>query len=354
MTVQIIRATLTPWSGSFKAPLQTARARYALREGWSLELTDERGQRGRGESVPLVEFGTESLDDCVATLRTVLRALEGKQVGPGLQDLWGLLAGLEAYPAARHGLELALLELMSVRAGVPLRRFLDPAARARVAVSTLLSSREPDEIRRAAEEGYRTWKIKVAAGPVRDDLAWLETVRRAAPTVALRLDANGGWTRAQAVEALAATAAFRPELCEQPVKESDVDALAHVSRLSTVPIAADETLADPQRVEQLLARGPVVGVFVLKPMVLGGLLPALALAQRAAERGIVSYVTSSLDGPVSRAGAAQLAAALPASSHHASGLAVGTLYDGAAGVEPYRLEQGEWVLDEEPGLGVLA
>ncbi len=95
----------------------------------------------------------------------------------------------------------------------------------------------------------------------------------------------------------------------------------------------------------------MVGVFVLKPMVLGGLLPALALAKRGAMMGVESYVTSSLDGVVARAGAAHLAAALP-SGKFASGLAVGSLFTNEPASHPFAPVRGRIRVPEVPGLGV--
>lgn len=97
--------------------------------------------------------------------------------------------------------------------------------------------------------------------------------------------------------------------------------------------------------------GPAVGAVVLKPMVLGGLLPCLVVAMRAARLGMQAYVTSSIDGVVARAGAAHLAAALP-SGALASGLAVGRLLVKEPGGHPYHPERGVIRLSSTPGLGL--
>jgi L-alanine-DL-glutamate epimerase-like enolase superfamily enzyme len=97
---------------------------------------------------------------------------------------------------------------------------------------------------------------------------------------------------------------------------------------------------------------PVVRILVLKPMVLGGLLPTLRIARQAADVGMEAFVTSSLDGVVSRAGAAHLAAALP-SGRLASGLGVGKLFVGEEPAEhPFHPVKGRILLPETPGLGL--
>jgi hypothetical protein len=62
-------------------------------------------------------------------------------------------------------------------------------------------------------------------------------------------------------------------------------------------------------------------------------------------------VTSSLDGIVSRAGAAHLAAALP-SGKLASGLGVGKLFKDDSAEDIYRPVGGRIVLPDAPGLGL--
>src|SRR5207237_1027340 len=57
-------------------------------------------------------------------------------------------------------------------------------------------------------------------------------------------------------------------------------------------------------------------LLVLKPMVLGGLRPALALAREAAVVGIGAFATTTFDSSVGIAAAAHLAAALPTDAAH--------------------------------------
>ncbi len=106
----------------------------------------------------------------------------------------------------------------------------------------------------------------------------------------------------------------------------------------------------PGAVRALLDNTPTVGILVLKPMVLGGLLPTLALAREAARKGLDAYVTSSLDGVVARAGAAHLGAALP-SGRYASGLGVGHLFRNEPESHPFRPVRGRIRLPRTPGQG---
>src|SRR5207237_6906744 len=119
---------------------------------------------------------------------------------------------LRTAPAACCGLELALLDLGSRRAGVALARWLSSAASDSVRCSALLAGDAVDA------PGFDSVKIKVGAASLERDIRRVRDVRQAArPGVRIRLDANGAWAPQQAAVALRALAPFEPELCEQPI-----------------------------------------------------------------------------------------------------------------------------------------
>ncbi|HEX8701413.1 MAG TPA: o-succinylbenzoate synthase [Myxococcaceae bacterium] len=363
--MRIKQARLEPLRLELVRPLKTARSTYTAREGFLVQLVDEEGRRGQGEAMPLPEFGTEPLRMCERVLRGLVTVLDGLEVYDHLDSIKYVLGELNVIhraPSARHAVELALLDLLAQRWQLPLCRLLGSTARSEVHVNALLTASEPEalaeEARRAVAEGFRTLKLKVAGWPLEEDEARVRAVREAVGQgVSLRLDANGGWSEQEAAHALERLASYGPELCEQPVAAKDVPALARLQLGCAFPLAADESLVSPQDLSALLktASGtPAVRILVLKPMVLGGLLASLTIAHEAAAVGVEAFVTSSLDGVVSRAGAAHLAAALP-SGRLASGLGVGRLFVREEPADhPFQPVEGRIRLPEAPGLGLPA
>jgi o-succinylbenzoate synthase len=356
MRMRITETDLRPLRLEFIKPLKTARATYGAREGFVVRLRDEEGRVGKGEAMPLPEFGTESLSECERALHEHLckpPLPPGEGRGEGISPL-----GLDPRipPAARHALEQALLDLLAQRQGVPLSRLLSTEAREEVHVNALLGAQTPEalaaEAHRAVSEGYETLKLKVAGRPVEEDEARLAAVRESVgPSIRLRVDANGAWKESEAKPALERLSRYDLELCEQPVEAGEHEALARLQEHAPCALAADESLCLPESLHFLLQSPRSVKILVLKPMVLGGLLPTLELARRAAKRGMEAYVTSSLDGVIARAGAAHLAAALP-SGRYASGLGVGHLFANEPEHHPFRPVGGRIRLPEAPGLGV--
>lgn len=350
---------LRPFRLRLARPLETAHGLIAAREGVLIEARDGEGRAGYGEAAPLPSFGTESLGSALAILEGAVHRLSGAAPPDGGDAVERRLAAAElpaAAPASRCGLEQALLDLAARRRGLPLFRLLaealsTAAASPRVPVSALLSERSPGalaaEAGAAVSRGFRTVKIKVAGGPLAEDAARVRAVREAiGAACALRLDANGGFGREQAAEALAAFAPFAPEFCEQPLAPGRPGDWRDLSRLC--PLAADESAAHPREIAALLSSG-VLAAVVLKPSSLGGLLAAGRLGLRARAHGVDPIPSTGLDGAVGRAGAAHLAAAL--GSRRAAGLATGDLFLEDQGADPAPPLAGAIELSEAPGLG---
>jgi o-succinylbenzoate synthase len=168
--------------------------------------------------------------------------------------------------------------------------------------------------------GARTAKVKVAepGQALADDIARVEAVRALVPTV--RVDANGAWTIAQAVEAASALTVTGPlEYLEQPC--ATIEELAELRLRVDVPIAADESIrkvSDPLAV----VRAGAADIAVLKVAPLGGVSALLAIA---AQIDIPVVISSALDSAVGIAIGLTAAAALP-ELRHACGLGTGGLF----------------------------
>lgn len=165
--------------------------------------------------------------------------------------------------------------------------------------------------------GAQTAKVKVAepGQTLADDIARVEAVRAAVARV--RVDANGGWSVAEAVAAAGALGEL--EYLEQPC--ATVEELASLRRQVDVPIAADESIrkaVDPFRVVALHA----ADIAVVKVAPLGGLEPLLDIAGRI---GIPVVVSSALDSAVGVARGLLAAACLP-ELPYACGLGTGGLF----------------------------
>ena len=372
--------TWTPYALRFRTPFQTALERLEVRHGFLVRAVDSEGRTGYGEAAPIAGFGMESLSGCGRALESWAQRLAGRSLAAPPQG--PLPAALEALssrgeyslgeyslgdaPAARHGIECALADLAAQAQGVPLHRWLlrvlgaGSAAPlpATIAVNATLGALDPEAAARRAAElaalGYGTLKVKVGFGGAKADGERVRAVREAAPRVALRVDANGAWTEAEALAWLCAHAHLGLEYAEQPLPRGDLPAWARLKAASPVPIAADESVLDSADADALLA-ARAVHLLVLKPMALGGLLPALRVAQSAIQRGVPVVLTSVLEGAFGRTAALHAAAAAQALSARplpAAGLATGDLLAEDLVARPPAPARGQLPVPQEPGLGL--
>ena len=168
--------------------------------------------------------------------------------------------------------------------------------------------------------GARTAKVKVAepGQGLADDVDRVNAVRQLVGSV--RVDANGGWSVEQAVEAALALTSDGPlEYVEQPC--ATVAELAELRSRVDVPIAADESIRKAQD-PLAVVRAGAADVAVLKVAPLGGISAMLRIA---AQIDIPIVVSSALDSAVGIGQGLAAAAALP-ELRYACGLGTGRLF----------------------------
>lgn len=187
----------------------------------------------------------------------------------------------------------------------------------------------------ARYDGCTTAKVKVAerGQALADDLDRVAGVRDVmGPDARVRVDANGGWSLTEAVDAVAALAPFGLEYVEQPC--ADVRDLARLRvelarRGLAVPVAADESIRkaeDPLEVARLGA----ADVVVVKVAPLGGVRSALRIVE---DCGLPAVVSSAIDSSIGLRAGVALAAALPR-LEHACGLGTGALLTADVTADP--------------------
>ncbi len=261
-----------------------------------------------------------TLDDILDRLHVVALPMRVTFRGITVRELaliegpsgWGEFGAFPEYeaPEAAHWLAAALESAY---------RQPPPPVRDRIPINATVPAVDAERVPEvlARFPGARTAKVKVAepGQTLADDVARVEAVRALIPTV--RVDANGGWTLDQAVEAATALGAL--EYLEQPC--ASVAELAELRRRIDTPVAADESIrkaADPLAV----ARAGAADIAVLKVAPLGGIS---ALLKIAAQIDIPVVISSAIDSAVGIAAGLRAAAALP-DLQHACGLGTGSLF----------------------------
>lgn len=320
-----MRRSLASLAIPFREPYVTANGTVQARELLLLRIEDDDGAVGVGEAAPFEPYdGTP--------LAAVSAALLGGADGP-------------APPQARAAEEMAALDLAARRDGRPL---CEPGAEA-IAVNHTISAGPPEEAVARAKEGLRKgfscFKLKVG---LPDDAERVAAVREAlGPWPALRLDANGAWGVAEAVERIEALATHDLQLVEQPC--ATIEELAEVRRRVAVPIAADEPIRTADDV-RAAAAAKACDVVCLKLATCGGVTRTREAIRAARDEGLEPILSSTLDGPWGIAAALHVAAAERLTL--ACGLATLDLFAARVARAVRRPMTGVLEVPLGPGLGV--
>jgi L-Ala-D/L-Glu epimerase len=271
---------------------------------------------GLGEAACLPPVTREDQGDVLGEVEAAARVVAGRAIdGDRLEA--SLALGTALGPVARAGVETAILDAVAIIAGVPLRELLGGpvgAATTELETDVTIAIAEPDHMARLAVEwfarGFRALKVKVGKD-VDVDTRALEAIGRAVPGARLRVDANAGYTAAQAIALARRCEALglNVECWEQPCAADDLDGLAKVAAALEAPVVADESAKSVDDVRALLA-GLCADAVNLKLAKCGGLLAALAVGRAARAGGLGLMVGGMVETRLGMTAAAHLACAL--------------------------------------------
>jgi L-alanine-DL-glutamate epimerase-like enolase superfamily enzyme len=313
-----------------------------------VELRDERYPNivGVGEGYPDRFYG-ETPPTMAAVFPLLLATLDAARggfepTGPGLEVARTALdAAIRGHGAAKCALDIALYDFAGKVLNQPVHELLGLSSKLPPTDFTI-GIDEPavvaDRARRAAD--FPALKIK-CGGPA--DLATLRAVREVflGP---IRVDANTGWTRADAEALLPALVDLDVELIEQPFAARAYSDLAWLQELSPMPIVADESCVFPEDLDALI--GVVAGVNV-KLAKCGGIGPAKHMLERARELGFRTFLGCMEETSVGIAASAVVASLAEWVDLDGNLLLADDPFEGLELAPDKR-----WTLSERPGLGL--
>lgn len=215
-----------------------------------------------------------------------------------------MLATLPEVSSIRFGFESALLRAGALPTSGKERRWL--AGEEGIRINGLVWMGDKPTMRRRIREkldsGFHCVKLKIGGIRFEDELDLIADIRRefSPADIELRLDANGGFTPANALDRLDRLARFGIHSIEQPVKPGQPEEMARICRLSPIDIALDEELIGfrdrETKTEILDTIRPAY--IILKPSLCGGLREADGWIALATDMGIGWWGTSALESNI--------------------------------------------------------
>jgi L-Ala-D/L-Glu epimerase len=208
--------------------------------------------------------------------------------------------------AARSAMDEALHDLWGKRLGQPLYKLFGLNPNNLPLTSFTIGMDEPQAMAEQARvSGYPILKIKLGSD---NDEAILKAIRKATGA-RLRVDANAGWSREQALQIIPRLIEYELEFIEQPLAVDDVDGYFWLkdqlrAQRINIPIFADETAKNSHDVAKLA--GALDGV-VVKTMKSEGIREALRMIHTARAHDMQVMLSCMVESSVGVTAAAHLA-----------------------------------------------
>ena len=348
--MQITRAEVIPVELKLRQPVRMAHLPpITAITAIFVRLETRAGESAWGCSVAHPHLTGEGPEDVLRLCQecaSAVPSLHPTNLEYSLNELTRLVPGS---PSALCAFDIAFHDLLGFISGMPLYRLLG-GYRDRIQSSATIPLAPVDEsvelARARARLGFRILKIKGGVNP-EQDVHRVRAIRRALPGLTLRLDADGGYTVAQALD-VARALKDHLEMLEQPTPAADLQGLGQVTRHSPLPILADQSAAGPASVLELASQRIASGVSV-KLATCGGFRCARQVDSIARAAHIATMVSCTIEPALLIS--AGLSLALSSPNVHYGDLDGHLDLVNDPSLVNFKLVDGWLVASETPGLG---
>ena len=296
-----------------KNPFITSLRRVDALEDLVVIIECNDGSVGYGEGAPTPVITGETIGSMIAAIEYIKPHLIGLEIEDFKTILKFVHSLIIKNTTAKSALEIALYDLKAKSLDLPLYKMLG-GTKTHFKTDITISMGEIDKMisdsMNAVNLGYDTLKIKIGDNPQKDIERIIAIDNALDDNIALRLDANQGWTAKESVELLHALEKKNiiAEFIEQPVAADDVEGLKYIKERVQTPLLADESVFSIKDARRLLEMQAIDYVNI-KLAKTAGITEALKLADLSAEFGVKCMIGCMLEGPISVAAGVHVASA---------------------------------------------
>lgn len=275
----------------FKRPSGTSRGVLYEKETYILEISDH-GKKGVGECALFRGLSYDDRPDYEEKLNWLCSNIQ--------QDYQFLKNGLKEFPSIWLGYEQAVLNL---KHGGKLYFPSDfTEKKSSMMINGLIWMGDvgfmEEQIREKLDEGFHCIKLKIGVD-WKSEHEILQKLRQkfSKEKLELRVDANGGFSKENAVKVLQQLSDLQVHSIEQPIKAGNWDDMADLCISTPTPIALDEELIgiiDPDK-KRTLIETVKPQYIILKPSLVGGFSGSDEWISLAEQHKIGWWITSALE-----------------------------------------------------------
>jgi L-alanine-DL-glutamate epimerase-like enolase superfamily enzyme len=340
-------------AGQGNAVIDTKIAKLQLKHTWTTTMSSSQfretlqvsyardGVTGLGEGAPIVRYHEDAKGALAAvdSVREYLRSADPWQFSKVMAEIG---RRLEGQYAAKAAIDIALMDWIGKKLGVPLYRYfgLDPRDAPVTTFSIGIDTPEITRQKVREAESYPVLKIKVGLDT---DEATIEAVRSVTKKP-LRVDANEGWKdKEEALRKINWLEKQGVEFIEQPMPASMSEEIRWLRGRVHIPIIGDEACLRSADVPKCAGIYDGVNVKLDKS---GGILEAFRMIQIAKSLGMKTMLGCMISSSISVTAAAHLAPLVDYADLDGNLLIANDPYRGVL------VEKGKLILPDRPGLGL--
>ena len=242
-----------------------------------LKLVTDSGLTGYGCATPDLEVTGETPEDVIEQLNGPIEALlKGEQAFRHSYYHHELKKIPEVGPSARAMVNIALFDLLSRKASLPLYQLLGGyrgSIPTSITIGILPLEETLEQARSFLKQGYKNLKLKGGLDAEED----VRKIRRLREVLGdgfrLRFDANQGYGPEVAVDFIHQTKNMGIEILEQPTPGNDPEAMREVRDRVPVPVMADESIKSLADAFHMTRKG-MMDMVNIKLQKVGGILEA--------------------------------------------------------------------------------
>jgi o-succinylbenzoate synthase len=314
--MKITKITTKRYKAPLKKPFITALRTVYVLEDLIVQIECDDGTIGYGEAVPTPAITGETFASMQSAIKLIFENIKNMDIDDFDTIIQTIHKSIAKNTSAKAAIEIALYDIKAKSQNQPLYKLLG-ASPTTLHTDITISLNNIDMMVRdsleAIDLGYKHLKIKIG-DDVSTDIARVQEIYQAtkAYDISLRLDANQGWSANECVRLLneIQNQQIPIEFIEQPVYAKDYQALQYIKQRVQIPILADESIYDIYDAKILLDMG-AIDYINIKLAKCGGISQALSIANLAKEYDTKCMIGCMLEGPLSIAAAASVAASMP-------------------------------------------
>jgi len=214
------------------------------------------GITGWGECSPFMSINGESADTALVIGQYLKKVLLGENPLEIEQRIKGMDTVIFANNSIKSAFDMALYDITSQHAGLPLYQYLGGKKNKTIftdyTVSVGDTAKMAEDALKIKEKGFPVIKVKLGKGGC-NDVERVKAIRnKVGLEIPIRIDANQGWSKEEAIETLKALQPYNIQHCEEPISRHDFMQLPEIRQHSPILIMSDESCCDPHDVKRLI------------------------------------------------------------------------------------------------------